>query len=95
MTPYVKIWEMWSIFFPQMFLKIISVRFMDRNLVKNVINEVNLVKIGQNRSFLVKMVEIGSFFLGGGITSYVKFWEIGQQIFSLKVTENDFIQSRL
>ena len=32
--------------FLKMFLKIISVRFMDINLFKNVINGVNLVKIG-------------------------------------------------
>ena len=46
----------------------ISVRFMDRNLVKNVIKGVNLVKIGQ---FLAKMVKIGSF-MGEKITSSVK-----------------------
>ena len=34
------------IIFPYRRLKIISVRFMDRNVVKNVINGVNLVKIG-------------------------------------------------
>ena len=33
--------------FLKMFLKIISVRFMDINLVKNVFNGVNLVKIGR------------------------------------------------
>ena len=44
---------------------------MDRNLVKNVINGVNLVKIGH---FSVKMVKIGSFWpiLGANMTSYVK-----------------------
>ena len=35
-------------FFLKMFLKIISVRFMEINLVKNVINGVNLVNFGQN-----------------------------------------------
>ena len=45
-------------FFPEWFLKIISVRFMDINLVKYVINGTNLVKIGtfgencQNRVIL-------------------------------------------
>ena len=34
-------------FFLKMFLKIISVRFMDINLVKNVIHGGNLVKIGR------------------------------------------------
>ena len=46
------------IIFSRKFLKIISGRFMDRNLVKNVIKGVNLAKIGH---FLVKMVKIGSF----------------------------------
>ena len=46
MTSYIKIWGKWSNNFPSKFLKIFSVRFMDINLVKNVINGVNLVKIG-------------------------------------------------
>ena len=43
---------------------------MDINFVKNVING---GQFGQNRSFLVKMVKIGSFLhiLGAKITSYV------------------------
>ena len=41
-----------------MFLKITSVRFMDINLVQNVIHG---GKFGQNRYFLEKMVKIGSF----------------------------------
>ena len=61
---------------------------MDRNLGKNVINGVNLVKIGH---FLVKMVEIGSF---GGQNNVImsKFVESGQIIFTLKVSKNYFIQ---
>ena len=42
----------------KMFLKIISVRFMDINLVKNVINGVNLVKIGR---FWRKWSKLGHF----------------------------------
>ena len=59
--------------FNKMFLKIISVRVMDINLVKYVINAENLVKIGH---FFVKMVKIGSFWhiLGAKMTSYVKIW---------------------
>ena len=40
------------------FIQIISVRFMDINLVKNAING---GKFCQNRSFFVKMLKIGSF----------------------------------
>ena len=44
--------------FPYRFLKIISVRFMDINLVKNVFNGVNLAKIGR---FLWKWSKLGDF----------------------------------
>ena len=46
-------------FYLEKFLKFISVRFMDINVVKNAIIGVNLV----NRSFLVKMVQFGSFWM--------------------------------
>ena len=42
-----KFWESGQKIFLKMLLKIISVRFIDINLVKNVINGVNLVKIGR------------------------------------------------
>ena len=48
----------------------ISVRFIDKNLVK-----MSLIgQFGQNRSFFVKMVQIGSFLhnLGAKMPSYVK-----------------------
>ena len=73
-----------KLFFPLKFIKNISVRFMDRNLVKNVIKGVNLVKIGH---FLVKTVKIGSFW-GPKWRHMSKFREIGQIIFSLKVSNN-------
>ena len=41
------------------YIKIISVRFMDKYLVKKAINGGG--KFSQNRSFLVKMFKIGSF----------------------------------
>ena len=44
--------------FLKMFLKIISVRFIDINLVKNVINGVNLDKIGH---FWRKLSKLGNF----------------------------------
>ena len=50
--------ESGHIFFLQKFIKIISVRFMVINLVKSVINGVNLVKIGH---FWWKWSKIGSF----------------------------------
>ena len=50
------------------FLKIISVRFMDINLVKIVINGVNLVQIGNFRRKCSKFPP----FLGVKVTSYVK-----------------------
>ena len=49
---------------------------------------------GQNRSFLVKMVKIGSFWpiFGAKITSYDKIWESGDIILSLIVSKNYFCQ---
>ena len=76
-----------KLFFPLKFLKIISVRFMDRTLVKNVIE----AKFGQNRSFLVKMVKSGSF-LGPKWHHMSTFGEIGQIFFSLKFSKNYFYQ---
>ena len=69
------------------FLNIILARFIDKNLVKNVINCVNLVKVGH---FLVKMVNIGSTFVlfwGSKCRHMSKFWESGPIILSLKVSK--------
>ena len=71
-----------------MFLKIILVRFMDRNLVKNVINGVNLVKIGH---VLGKTVKIGSFWRPKWC-HMSKFGVNGKIIFSLIVSKNYFSQ---
>ena len=46
MRSYVKIYGNCSNMILEKFLKIISVRFMDINLVKNAINGVNFVQIG-------------------------------------------------
>ena len=59
---------------------------MDINVVKNVING---GKFGQNRSFLVKMVKIGSFW-GPKLRHMTKFGESIEIIFSLKVYKNYF-----
>ena len=61
-----------------------SVRFIDINLVKNVINGVNLVKIGH---FLWKLSILGHF---GPQNDPIwrhrsKFWESGQKNFTLKI----------
>ena len=50
---------------------------MDINLVKNAINEVNLVKIGH----FYENVR-NSLIFGRKMTSYVKFWESDQNLFS-------------
>ena len=52
---------------------------MDINLVKNAING---GKFGQNKSFFVKMLKIGSFW-GQKWRHKSKFWESGQKKFSL------------
>ena len=68
--------------------KIISVRFMDINLVKNVINGVNLVKIGHfwcenGQNWVI---------LGVKLRHRSKFWESGPIMLSLKVSKNYFSQ---
>ena len=60
---------------------------MHRNVVKNVINGVNLVKICH---FWWKLSKLGHF--GGKITSYVKISGKWSNIFSLKVSKNYFSQ---
>ena len=59
---------------------------MDIYLLNNVIDGVNLV----NRSFLVKMVKIGSFW-GQKRRHKSKFWASGKK-FSLEVSNNYFSQ---
>ena len=61
---------------------------MEINLVKHVINE---AKFGQNRTFLVKMVKMGSFW-GPQLRHMLKFWKIGPIIFALNVSKNYFSQ---
>ena len=70
-----------------MFIKMISVNFMIIYLVNNVINGVNLVKIGH---FLVKMVKIGSFSGQNDVISQ----NFGKAVkkFSLKVSKNYLTQ---
>ena len=59
------------------FIKIILVRIMDLNLVKNAING---GKFGQNRSFFMKMLKIGSFW-GIKRRHASKFGERGQKFY--------------
>ena len=51
-------------------------------------------KFGQNMSYLVKMVNIGSFWhnLGSKCRHMSNFWESGPIILSLKVSKNYFSQ---
>ena len=51
-------------------------------------------QVGQNRSFFVNMVQIGSFLhnLGAKCRHMSKFWESGPIILSLKVSKNYFSQ---
>ena len=74
-----------------MFLRIILVKFMDINLVKNDINGVNLVKIDH---FWWKWSKSGHFdiFWAPKRRHMSTFGEIGQTIFSLKVSKNNFSQ---
>ena len=74
-----------------MFLKIISVRFMDINLVKYVINGDNLVKIGH---FWRKWSKLGHFrkILASKCRHMSKFSESGPIILFLKVYKNYFSQ---
>ena len=74
-----------------MFLKIISVRFMDINLVKYVINGANLVKIGHFWWKLSKSGHVGIVW-GPKWRHMSKFWESGPIILSLKVSKNYFSQ---
>ena len=64
---------------------------MDINLVKNVINGVNLVKIWH---FWWKWSKLDHFgiILGSKCLHKSKFWEIGTIILSLKVSKNYFSQ---
>ena len=62
------------------FIKIISVRIMDLNLVKNAING---GKFGQNRLFFMKMLKIGSFW-GIKRRHASKFGERCQKFYMLK-----------
>ena len=82
-----KFWESGPIIF---FLKVSKnyFRFMDINVVKNVINGVNLVKLGH---FRWKWSKLGNI-LGPKWRNIPKFDERGQMIFSLKVSKNDFSQ---
>ena len=60
------------------------VRFIELTLVKNVING---GQFGQNRSFLMKMVKIGSFW-GPKLRNRSKFGKSGQKNCSLIICKN-------
>ena len=66
-------------------------RFMDINVVKIVINWVNLVKMGH---FLWKWSKLGHFCIiwGSKCRHMSKFWESGPIMLSLKVSKNYFSQ---
>ena len=70
-----------------MFLKTISVRFIDIYFVKNVINGISLVKIGN----FVEIIQNCVIF-GPKLRHMSKFLENCQIIFSLKVSKNDLSQ---
>ena len=86
-----KFGESGQIMFPQKFLKIISVKFMDRNLGQKCHY---LRKFGQNRSFFVKWSKLGHFCIiwRAKFRHMSTFWESDQKIISLKVSKNYFSQ---
>ena len=76
-----------QIFFYQKFLKIISVRFMDIILVKNVING----SIWSKQVIFGENVQ-NSVFLGAKLTPYIKIWGKWSKNYSVKVSKNYFSQ---